>query len=82
MNNTLRISTTVGTLQLQPWQVTRVAWMQKQEQSALAGGILADECGLGKTITCLQLVLDPYFGDFALGQVNCWIERSIATTLF
>lgn len=41
---------------LKPWQVTGVSWMLQQEASPLRGGILADACGLGKTLTALTLV--------------------------
>ncbi|KAJ5409164.1 uncharacterized protein N7487_003523 [Penicillium crustosum] len=41
---------------LKPWQVTGVSWMLQQEASPLHGGILADACGLGKTLTALTLI--------------------------
>ena len=41
---------------LKPWQVTGVSWMLEQEASPLHGGILADACGLGKTLTALTLI--------------------------
>ncbi|KAJ6089266.1 Helicase C-terminal [Penicillium canescens] len=41
---------------LKPWQVTAVAWMLDQEASPLHGGLLADACGLGKTISALTLI--------------------------
>ncbi|KAL4777955.1 SNF2 family N-terminal domain-containing protein [Aspergillus varians] len=41
---------------LMPWQVSGVAWMIEQEQSPVRGGILADQCGLGKTLQALMLV--------------------------
>lgn len=50
--NTFQVSPTF----LKPWQVTGVAWMLEQEASPLYGGILADACGLGKTLTALTLV--------------------------
>ncbi|OQD60625.1 hypothetical protein PENPOL_c022G04919 [Penicillium polonicum] len=40
---------------LKPWQITGVSWMLQQEASPLHGGILADACGLGKTLTALTL---------------------------
>jgi SNF2-related domain len=36
------------------WQVTAAAWMATQEKGPLKGGILALDCGLGKTITSLM----------------------------
>lgn len=44
-------------LVLEPWQVSGVDWMLEQEDSPVKGGILADDCGLGKTITALALIL-------------------------
>ncbi|KGO38096.1 Helicase, C-terminal [Penicillium expansum] len=41
---------------LKPWQVTALGWMHLQEASPLHGGILADACGLGKTLTALSLI--------------------------
>lgn len=42
-------------LELKAWQVTGPAWMARQEAS-VGGMILADDCGLGKTVTTLTLV--------------------------
>jgi hypothetical protein len=39
--------------ELKPWQVIAVAWMGEQEKSPLKGGLLADACGMGKTLTTL-----------------------------
>jgi hypothetical protein len=41
---------------LKPWQVTALGWMYLQESDSLHGGILADACGLGKTLTALSLI--------------------------
>ncbi|PYV87779.1 MAG: hypothetical protein DMG90_16790 [Acidobacteria bacterium] len=35
------------------WQITAAAWMGLQETGPLKGGVLALDCGLGKTITSL-----------------------------
>jgi hypothetical protein len=35
------------------WQLTAAAWMAQQEVGPIKGGILALDCGLGKTITSL-----------------------------
>ncbi|KAJ5162548.1 Helicase C-terminal [Penicillium capsulatum] len=50
--NTFQVPPTL----LKPWQVTAVAWMLEQEASPLHGGLLADACGLGKTLTALTLI--------------------------
>ena len=39
------------------YQKEFLAWATKQEQSAVRGGILADEMGMGKTIQAISLVL-------------------------
>ncbi|KAI9035035.1 uncharacterized protein KD926_004699 [Aspergillus affinis] len=41
---------------LKPWQVVAVEWMRRQEQLPIRGGLLADGCGLGKTLTALSLI--------------------------
>ncbi|OJD15815.1 hypothetical protein AJ78_03957 [Emergomyces pasteurianus Ep9510] len=44
-------------IKIQPWQVTGIAWMvQRETASPVPGGILGDECGLGKTIQTLLLI--------------------------
>ncbi|OOQ89168.1 hypothetical protein PEBR_10898 [Penicillium brasilianum] len=43
-------------IQLQPWQPSAIAWMMAQESTRIHGGILADACGLGKTLSALCLV--------------------------
>ncbi|KAJ5366987.1 Helicase C-terminal [Penicillium brevicompactum] len=47
----------VPDLLLKPWQVNAVAWMLRQKASPLHGGILADACGLGNTITALATIV-------------------------
>lgn len=42
--------------QLQPWQPSAIAWTMAQESTRIHGGILADACGLGKTLSALCLV--------------------------
>lgn len=44
------------TTALKPWQPSAVAWLMRQLESPLHGGILADACGLGKTLTSLCLI--------------------------
>lgn len=39
---------------LQPWQPLAIAWLMRQLDSPLHGGVLADSCGLGKTLTETQ----------------------------
>ncbi|KAJ6109633.1 hypothetical protein N7486_001868 [Penicillium sp. IBT 16267x] len=39
---------------LKPWQLTGVTWMLDQEATPLHGGLLADACGLGKTLSALN----------------------------
>ncbi|KAL2801512.1 P-loop containing nucleoside triphosphate hydrolase protein, partial [Aspergillus granulosus] len=41
---------------LKAHQVTGVMWMQQQEAGPIHGGILADDCGLGKTLQALTLI--------------------------
>lgn len=44
----------IGALELKPWQVMGAAWMQSNEDSHVGGGIIADDCGLGKTALALS----------------------------
>jgi SNF2 family DNA or RNA helicase len=45
-------------LVMKPWQVTGAAWLAQREASSdLRSGILADDCGTGKSITCLSHIL-------------------------
>ena len=37
-----------------PWQVVAAAWMKEQEAGSIKGGLLALDCGLGKTISTLM----------------------------
>jgi SNF2 family DNA or RNA helicase len=43
-------------LQLTPWQVTGVCWMYGMEKSELKGGLVCDDCGVGKTILALGYI--------------------------
>jgi SNF2 family DNA or RNA helicase len=45
-------------LQLNPWQVTGAAWAFLQETLPIRGGMIADDCGTGKTIILLTVVLE------------------------
>ncbi|RDW89931.1 uncharacterized protein DSM5745_01706 [Aspergillus mulundensis] len=41
---------------LKGWQVRAIAWMLAQEKGNFRSGILADACGLGKTLTLLSFL--------------------------
>lgn len=41
---------------LRPWQATGVQWMFSQESEPIRGGIVADACGMGKTLMALTLI--------------------------
>ncbi len=43
---------------LLPFQREGVSWMYNQEHSEVAGGILADEMGMGKTLQTITAILD------------------------
>ena len=45
---------------LKLWQVTEVACMQDQEASEVRGGVVADDCGVGKTIQTLALIYQQW----------------------
>ncbi|KAF3186851.1 hypothetical protein TWF225_004474 [Orbilia oligospora] len=45
------------TVTLLPHQIRGLAWLLKQEDSKIKGGILADDMGLGKTIQSISLLL-------------------------
>ncbi|KAI9370901.1 hypothetical protein BJX61DRAFT_544160 [Aspergillus egyptiacus] len=47
----------VEVVQLKKWQVSGVSWMLDQESTPVGGGILGDNCGLGKTVQALSLIL-------------------------
>ncbi|EJD52675.1 hypothetical protein AURDEDRAFT_55390 [Auricularia subglabra TFB-10046 SS5] len=42
---------------LLPFQLESLSWMRKQEESVWAGGMLADEMGMGKTIQTIALLV-------------------------
>ncbi|TRM66530.1 SNF2 family N-terminal domain-containing protein [Schizophyllum amplum] len=52
-------------LALLPFQRESVAWMRKQEQGEWAGGMLADEMGMGKTIQIIALFVSELAGECA-----------------
>ena len=70
---------------LQPWQVTGTAWMTKQEQGFIGGGILGDECGLEKIIQALMLIemaareaVTSFYAILVLASsqlVNTWVQE-------
>lgn len=39
-----------SSLKPNPWQITGAAWMMAQEGGPIGGGLVADDCGVGKTI--------------------------------
>jgi hypothetical protein len=47
-------------LELNGWQVTGAAWALQQEHLPIRGGMIADDCGTGKTIIMLVVVLEQY----------------------
>jgi len=71
-------STLVGSLF--PFQAEGLAWMQKQEESPIQGGILADEMGMGKTIQAVSLLLSrkqvgPTLVVVPMSAVMQWYEE-------
>ena len=44
-------------IKLLPFQLEGLHWLQVQEQGKFAGGILADEMGMGKTIQMISLMV-------------------------
>jgi SNF2 family DNA or RNA helicase len=62
-------------LVLNPWQVTGVAWAFQQESLPIRGGMIADDCGTGKTITMLTVILQRFRiarRDFEAGAIGPW----------
>jgi hypothetical protein len=47
-------------LLLNGWQVTGVAWAIRQENLPIRGGMIADDCGTGKTVIMLTVILEQY----------------------
>ncbi len=43
-------------LLLNPWQVIGTAWAIQQEAGPVHGGIIADACGIGKTVQMLSVI--------------------------
>eukprot|EP00854_Cymbomonas_tetramitiformis_P030583 gene30583-38254_t len=58
------------TRELLPFQQEGVAWMLAQEKSAIGGGILADEMGMGKTIQTIGLLLEAKAADVVVYYGN------------
>ncbi|GIK06350.1 hypothetical protein Aspvir_001998 [Aspergillus viridinutans] len=52
----LRTRVTSAFTRLKPWQVTGASWMLRQQRSPVAGGILPDACGTGKTTTTITML--------------------------
>ncbi|KAI9782419.1 MAG: hypothetical protein M1816_001871 [Peltula sp. TS41687] len=47
---------TLSGAKLEPWQVTGLAWMMKQEVNPFHGGLLADDAEMGKTMSVCALI--------------------------
>lgn len=62
---------------MKPWQINGVAFMHGQEESRLNAGIVADACGLGKTLLALSFLVlmarnqAPSDGPFRPSLVLC-----------
>ena len=41
---------------LKPWQVMGAAWMCNQESGPIKGGLVSDDCGVGKTLQALYAI--------------------------
>ena len=56
-------SNMVKPIELYPYQVVGVNWMLRQESTLPRGGILGDDCGLGKVCAHLTsfAIADSYF---------------------
>lgn len=74
---------------MQPWQLPGVAQMIRMEQHDLGGGILADACGLGKTVQALGLIylspivkglteFKPTLVIVPAGVIDTWVSEYIA----
>jgi len=62
-------------LLLNGWQVTGVAWAIRQENLPIRGGMIADDCGTGKTVIMLTVILEQYrtaLVDHAQGGTGPW----------
>jgi len=62
-------------LLLNGWQVTGVAWAMSQENLPIRGGMIADDCGTGKTIIMLTVILEQYRKaqfDYTQGAKGPW----------
>jgi SNF2 family DNA or RNA helicase len=46
----------VSGLLLNLWQVMGAAWILQQEQGLIGGGVVADDCGVGKTVSALTAI--------------------------
>lgn len=69
-------------LELNGWQVTGAAWAISQEQSPLRGCLLADDCGTGKTIIMLTVILEGArraLREQASGSTGPWRPTLIIT---
>lgn len=69
-------------LELNGWQVTGVAWAINQEQSPMRGSLLADDCGTGKTVIMLSVILEGArraVRDHAAGSTGPWKPTLIVT---
>ena len=42
--------------ELKAWQVTSLEWALEMEEQEIKGGMFADDCGVGRTITALAIL--------------------------
>jgi SNF2-related domain len=63
-----------GALVLKPWQVTGAAWMDQSEDSFIHGGVVADDCGLGKTILTLYHIYHGYQKKLAAKEAGLAVD--------